>query len=59
MDPFRLTASNVMDAKNHGAEVLTYHEVIELLKEQGRVVGVKVQNHKTKEEKSYHAEDCC
>lgn len=56
VDPFRLTASNVMDAKNHGAEVLTYHEVIELLKEQGRVVGVKVQNHKTKEEKSYHAE---
>ncbi len=56
VDPFRLTASNIMDAKNHGAEVLTYHEVIEVLKEQGRVVGVKVQDHKTKEEKSYYAE---
>lgn len=55
VDPFRLTASNIMDAKNHGAEVLTYHEVTELLREQDRIVGVKVLDHKTKETKSYYA----
>lgn len=55
VDPFRLTASNIMDAKNHGAEILTYHEVTELLREQDRVVGVKVVDHKTKEEKTFRA----
>ena len=55
VDPFRLTASNIMDAKHHGAKVLTYHEVTELLREQDRVVGVKVLDHKTKEVKSYYA----
>lgn len=55
VDPFRLTASNMMDAKHHGAKVLTYHEVTELLREQDRVVGVKVLDHKTKEVKSYYA----
>lgn len=55
VDPFRLTASNIMDAKHHGAKVLTYHEVTELLREQDRVVGVKVLDHKTKEAKSYYA----
>ena len=55
VDPFRLTASNIMDAKHHGAKVLTYHEVTELLREQDRIVGVKVLDHKTKEVKSYYA----
>ncbi|WP_294141695.1 anaerobic glycerol-3-phosphate dehydrogenase subunit A [uncultured Sanguibacteroides sp.] len=55
VDPFRLTASNIMDAKNHGAKVLTYHEVTELLREQDRIVGVKVLDHKTKEERKYYA----
>lgn len=55
VDPFRLTASNIIDAKNHGATVLTYQEVTELLREQDRIVGVKVWNHKTKESKSYYA----
>ena len=47
--PVRLTASNFMDAKDHGALVLTYQEVTELLREQDRIVGVKVWDHKTKE----------
>lgn len=55
VDPFRLTASNIMDAKDHGAKVLTYHEVTELLRDQDRIVGVKVFDHKTKETKSYFA----
>ncbi|TOM54274.1 FAD-dependent oxidoreductase, partial [Vibrio parahaemolyticus] len=30
VDPFRLTAANMLDAREHGAKVLTYHEVIGL-----------------------------
>ena len=55
VDPFRLTASNMIDAKNHGAEVCTYHEVIGLLREQDRIVGVKVFDHKSKEVKEMYA----
>lgn len=55
VDPFRLTASNIMDAKLHGAEVLTYHEVTELIREQNRIVGIKILDHKTKETKSYYS----
>ena len=55
VDPFRLTASNIIDAKAHGAEVLTYHEVTGFIREQNRIVGVKVLEHKTKEVKSYYA----
>lgn len=55
VDPFRLTASNIMDAKEHGAVILTYHEVREVLQEQERVTGVKVWDHKTKEMKSFYA----
>lgn len=55
VDPFRLTASNIMDAKDHGAKVLTYQEVTDLLREQNRIVGVKVWDHKTKESTSYYA----
>lgn len=55
VDPFRLTASNIMDAKNHGATILTYHEVVELLRVKDKITGVKVVNHKTKEIKNYYA----
>lgn len=55
VDPFRLTLSNIMDAKDHGAEILTYHEVLGLIKEQNRIIGVKVYDHKTKEEKELYA----
>lgn len=44
VDPFRLTTANVLDACMHGADVLTYHEVVELLQENGRIVGVKVRD---------------
>ena len=32
VDPFRLTVANVFDAQLHGAEVLTYHEVVSIIK---------------------------
>lgn len=49
VDPFRLTLSNVTDARIHGADVLTFHEVMELIIENGRVMGVKVDNTLTGE----------
>ena len=44
VDPFRLTSANVLDARLHGAEVLTYHSVEEVLREQNRVVGVVLRD---------------
>lgn len=55
VDPFRLTIANVMDAKLHGAELLTYHEVTNLIIENGVVVGVEAINHKTKESHKFYA----
>ncbi len=46
VDPFRLTSSNILDAKAHGAEIRTYTEVRELLREQDRIVGVKAYDHR-------------
>ncbi|MBR5085552.1 MAG: anaerobic glycerol-3-phosphate dehydrogenase subunit A [Muribaculaceae bacterium] len=45
VDPFRLTMANVLDAQLHGAETLIYHEVIDVLIEQNRVIGVKLRNN--------------
>ena len=56
IDPFRLTSSNILDAKTHGAEIHTYTEVTELLREQNRIIGVKAYNHHTKEEERYYAQ---
>ena len=56
IDPFRLTAANIIDAKAHGAQVLTYHEVLDLLREQERIVGVRVLDRKTGETTEYHAQ---
>lgn len=44
VDPFRLTTANVLDAKIHGADILTYHEVSDLIRENGTVIGVKVRD---------------
>lgn len=45
VDPFRLTTANAVDAKLHGAEILTYHEVISFIKDGDRVVGVELRNN--------------
>ena len=44
IDPFRLTVANLLDARLHGAVTLNYHEVEEVITQQGRVVGVKLFN---------------
>lgn len=49
VDPFRLTIANVLDARLHGADVLTYHEVTSLIINNGRVEGVTLRNNLTGE----------
>lgn len=49
VDPFRLTTANVVDAKLHGADVLTYHCVEELIKEGDRVRGVRLRRQGSQE----------
>ncbi|MEM8057293.1 anaerobic glycerol-3-phosphate dehydrogenase subunit A [Morganella morganii] len=46
VDPFRLTAANMLDAREHGAQVLTYHEVTDVLRQGVRVIGVQVYDHR-------------
>lgn len=45
VDPFMLTTANIVDARRHGADILTYHEVMGLLTENGRVTGVRLRNN--------------
>lgn len=56
VDPFRLTSSNILDAKAHGAEIRTYTEVRELLREQDRIVGVRAYNHRAHCEVTFRAQ---
>ena len=51
VDPFRLTTANVIDAKIHGAVVLTHHEVVGFIIEQNRMTGVKLYDYGTKQTK--------
>ena len=55
VDPFRLCSSNVVDAKLHGAKVLVYTEVTSFIRNQDRITGVKVLDHKTGETAEYYA----
>ena len=55
VDPFRLCAANVLDAKLHGAKVLVYTEVTEFIKEGDTILGVRVLDHKTGEKAEYRA----
>lgn len=54
VDPFRLTMSNALDARIHGAELLTQHEVAGILRQQDKVIGVELLNHETKEKVKYY-----
>ncbi|MEF2751469.1 MAG: FAD-dependent oxidoreductase, partial [Muribaculaceae bacterium] len=49
VDPFRLTTANVIDARRHGADILTYHEVTDFIVSGNRIEGVKLFNHHTRE----------
>ena len=41
VDPFRLVDAHILDAQRHGADILKFTAVSELVKEADRVVGVK------------------
>ncbi len=55
VDPFKLTAANMTDAKLHGARVLTYSEVLEIVKDGNTVKGVKIRNKRTGEVETFYA----
>ncbi len=46
IDPFRLTVANIVSARQYGASVLTYTQVIGFEFSQNRVVGVKLRNNR-------------
>ncbi len=56
IDPFRLTVANIVDARLHGADIINYHEVTELIIDQTRVVGVKMRDQHTGEMREAHAD---
>lgn len=45
VDPFRLTAANMLDAREHGATIFTGHEVTSLIRQGDRVRGVTLYHH--------------
>lgn len=47
IDPFRLVQANELDARLHGADILSYHEVIDVLSSNGRVVGVRLRDNQS------------
>lgn len=47
IDPFRLTVANIVSARQYGAAVLTYTQVIGFEFSQNRVIGVKVRDNRT------------
>lgn len=55
IDPFRLTIANALDAHRHGATILTHHELESFIIENGRVLGVRLQDHRTGETHEYRA----
>jgi len=55
VDPFRLCSANLVDAKLHGAKVLTYHELVGIIREGDTVRGVKVRNRTTGQTSAYYA----
>ena len=56
IDPFRLTMANVLDARIHGADVLTYHEVTGFIRTATRIEGVEMTDHRTGENVSATAD---
>ncbi|WGE91759.1 anaerobic glycerol-3-phosphate dehydrogenase subunit A [Actinobacillus genomosp. 1] len=55
IDPFRLTASNMLDATENGAKIFTYCEVIGLIREGGTVIGVNVFDHRNQVKRQFFA----
>lgn len=55
IDPFRLTASNILDATENGAKVFIYCEVTGLIREGGTVIGVNVFDHRNQVKRQFFA----
>lgn len=55
IDPFHLTTANIIDARCHGATILNYHEVTDLIVENGVVKGVTLRNNHTGETSEAYA----
>ncbi|MCM3766742.1 anaerobic glycerol-3-phosphate dehydrogenase subunit GlpA [Neobacillus niacini] len=56
VDCFTMVVDVVADAVRHGAKVLTYHEVVDILTEQNRVKGVRVRDSFSGEEKEIYSQ---
>ncbi|OQR48714.1 sn-glycerol-3-phosphate dehydrogenase subunit A [Klebsiella oxytoca] len=56
VDPFRLTAANMLDAREHGATILTGCEVTGLLREGDRVQGVALYDRQRRKPLSLRAQ---
>ncbi|MBR5019447.1 MAG: anaerobic glycerol-3-phosphate dehydrogenase subunit A [Bacteroidales bacterium] len=55
VDPFRLCAANMLDAKLHGGQVRLHTEVTGFIREGDTLVGVHTRNRTTGEEADYYA----
>lgn len=55
VDPFRLTASNMLDAREHGAKILTGHEVCGLIRQGDTVRGVHLRHLASGESEDIYA----
>lgn len=55
VDPFRLTTANMLDAREHGAEIFTGQEVTGLIRNGNRVCGVRVYHHQTRQTRELYA----
>lgn len=56
VDPFRLTAANILDAEEYGGRLLSYTRVVGLIITQGRVCGVSCIRVRTGEKITIHAQ---
>lgn len=54
-DSFLATHANALSAREYGAQILTYHSVVDLLREGDRVVGATVEDLRTGERKRIEA----
>ena len=55
VDPFRLTTANIIDARLHGADIITYNEVVSFVRNQNRIEGVNLRHIKNGTESTYYA----
>ena len=56
VDPFRLTTANIVDARLHGADIITYNEVVGFVKNQNSIEGVNLRNIKNGTKSTYYAD---